>query len=323
MHPAPTWRLLGLLAVALLLAGLAPVLLERERTVRGPPGPSRAAERRRRAAGADCDPGRVPDRGGAARVDDPPARVGHRQRNRRGSLRAAGRPRALQRDQRMGQDRDPARGGGAAVRRRAAARVRAAGARRRPPGRGGASADRARGRAGDARPPEVPVPAGPAAVRAAGVLHVGRAGAVRPARRGAARLRGDGRDRDGGRPRARPALALDQLRGADARLHAVARGPVRLDAAIRAVDLAAERRHGPRRPGLPEGVPRGVLEGGEPRHVRRGGLGRGWRQHRRRARGRERPHARPLHPERHGHDPRDEHHRRDRRRVRGAARRPI
>jgi protein-glutamine gamma-glutamyltransferase len=33
MHPAPTWRLLGLLAVALLLAGLAPVLLERERTV--------------------------------------------------------------------------------------------------------------------------------------------------------------------------------------------------------------------------------------------------------------------------------------------------
>ena len=120
----------------------------------GPPGPSRAAERRRRAAGADCDPGRVPDRGGAARVDDPPARVGHRQRNRRGSLRAAGHPRALQRDQRMGQDRDPARGGGAAVRRRAAARVRAAGARRRPPGRGGASADRARGRAGDARPPE-------------------------------------------------------------------------------------------------------------------------------------------------------------------------
>ena len=33
MHPAPTWRLLGLLAVALVLAGLAPVLLERERTV--------------------------------------------------------------------------------------------------------------------------------------------------------------------------------------------------------------------------------------------------------------------------------------------------
>ena len=39
MHPAPTWRLLGLLAVAVLLAGLAPVLLERERTV----APSRAA----------------------------------------------------------------------------------------------------------------------------------------------------------------------------------------------------------------------------------------------------------------------------------------
>jgi len=33
MQPAPTWRLVGLLAVALILAGLAPALLERERTV--------------------------------------------------------------------------------------------------------------------------------------------------------------------------------------------------------------------------------------------------------------------------------------------------
>jgi protein-glutamine gamma-glutamyltransferase len=33
MDPAPTWRLLGLLALAVALAGLAPVLLERERTV--------------------------------------------------------------------------------------------------------------------------------------------------------------------------------------------------------------------------------------------------------------------------------------------------
>ncbi|HTP20881.1 MAG TPA: transglutaminase domain-containing protein [Solirubrobacteraceae bacterium] len=33
MTPAPTWRLLGLLAVALVLAAVAPVLLERERTV--------------------------------------------------------------------------------------------------------------------------------------------------------------------------------------------------------------------------------------------------------------------------------------------------
>ena len=33
MTPAPTWRLLGLLAVAVALAGLAPVLLERERSV--------------------------------------------------------------------------------------------------------------------------------------------------------------------------------------------------------------------------------------------------------------------------------------------------
>jgi protein-glutamine gamma-glutamyltransferase len=33
MTPAPTWRLIGLLAVAVALAGLAPVLLERERTV--------------------------------------------------------------------------------------------------------------------------------------------------------------------------------------------------------------------------------------------------------------------------------------------------
>ncbi len=33
MQPAPTWRLLGLLAVALALAGVAPVLIERERAV--------------------------------------------------------------------------------------------------------------------------------------------------------------------------------------------------------------------------------------------------------------------------------------------------
>ena len=33
MQPAPTWRLLGLVAVAVALAGLAPVLLERERSV--------------------------------------------------------------------------------------------------------------------------------------------------------------------------------------------------------------------------------------------------------------------------------------------------
>ena len=33
MQPAPTWRLLGLLGVALALAGIAPVLLERERAV--------------------------------------------------------------------------------------------------------------------------------------------------------------------------------------------------------------------------------------------------------------------------------------------------
>ena len=33
MNPAPTWRLLGLLAVAVALAGVGPVLLERERAV--------------------------------------------------------------------------------------------------------------------------------------------------------------------------------------------------------------------------------------------------------------------------------------------------
>jgi transglutaminase-like putative cysteine protease len=33
MSPAPTWRLIGLLAVAVALAGIAPVLIERERTV--------------------------------------------------------------------------------------------------------------------------------------------------------------------------------------------------------------------------------------------------------------------------------------------------
>ncbi len=38
MNPAPTWRLLGLLAVAVALAGIAPALLERERTVAGAQG---------------------------------------------------------------------------------------------------------------------------------------------------------------------------------------------------------------------------------------------------------------------------------------------
>ena len=48
MNPAPTWRLLGLLAVAVALAGLAPVLFERERTVAAAQRPSRAAHSRRR-----------------------------------------------------------------------------------------------------------------------------------------------------------------------------------------------------------------------------------------------------------------------------------
>ncbi len=42
MQPAPTWRLVGLLAVALVLAGLAPVLLERERTVAAAQGRAEA-----------------------------------------------------------------------------------------------------------------------------------------------------------------------------------------------------------------------------------------------------------------------------------------
>jgi len=42
LHPAPTGRLLGLLAVALVLAGLAPVLLERERAVAAAQGRAEA-----------------------------------------------------------------------------------------------------------------------------------------------------------------------------------------------------------------------------------------------------------------------------------------
>ena len=43
MKPAPTWRLLGLLALAVALAGLGPLLLERERTVAAQEGRSESA----------------------------------------------------------------------------------------------------------------------------------------------------------------------------------------------------------------------------------------------------------------------------------------
>ena len=68
MTPAPTWRLIGLLAVAVALAGLAPVLLERERTVAAAQGRAETLTARRRPVGADRDPGRVSDRRGPARV---------------------------------------------------------------------------------------------------------------------------------------------------------------------------------------------------------------------------------------------------------------
>ena len=75
-------------------------------------------------------------------------------------------------------------------------------------------------------------------------------------------------------PGAGPALAVDQLRGADPRLHPGPRGAVRLDAALRAADLAADRQRRARGEGLAQGVDRGVLEGREPRHVRRRRMGR-------------------------------------------------
>ena len=104
-----------------------------------------------------------------------------------------------------------------------------------------------------------------------------------PPRRGAARVRGDRRDRAGRRSRADPALAVDRLRGADARLHARARGALRLDAALRAADVAADRQHRARGAGFPQSLERRVLEDREPRHVRRLRLGRGTVGRRRRA----------------------------------------
>ena len=89
------------------------------------------------------------------------------------------------------------------------------------------------------------------------------------------RARSTGAIGDGRRPRARPALAVDRLRGAHARVHARARGPVRLDAALRAADLAADRQHRARSAGVAERVHRGVLEDREPRHFDGVGLGRG------------------------------------------------
>ena len=196
MHPAPTWRLLGLLAVALVLAGLAPVLLERERTVA-------ALQGRAEPLSVVGGPLALIAILAAFPIAGVPLEW---TTHLRVSVTANG----------IGEGLSALPGIlvpynginewvrtvillGAAVLLFDAALLLAFA----PPALGDVR------RAGAALPlialvvvpatlvhPELPVPAGPAAVRAAGVLHVGRAGAVRPARRGAARLRGDGRDRD-------------------------------------------------------------------------------------------------------------------------------
>ena len=277
-----------------------------------------------RAARVHRNSRRVPDQRGAPRLDDSPARGRHRERNRPGAVGAARHPGSVQRDQRLGPDGDPAGCRGAAARCRDAAGVRAARARRHPPSRRRAAVDRARGRAGDARPPEPSLPARAAAVRADRALHVGRARAVRPPRRGAARVRGDRRRRDGDRAGAQAEQPVDRLRGADPRLHARARRAVRLDPAVRAADLAAHRQHRARGEVRSDSVERRVLEDREPRLVRWRGVGRG-RRHRgpgsaeQRAARRKRGDDQALHAEPDRDDPRDEDHADHRRRVRVGA----
>ena len=127
MNPAPTWRLLGLLGLAVALAGVGPVLLERERAVAAQHGRAESVS----AVGAPLAVlaflaifpisgvplGWITHLRVAVTADG----IGQ------GLSTLPGDPRSLQRDQPVGADGDPAGRGGAAARRRAAAGLRAAG----------------------------------------------------------------------------------------------------------------------------------------------------------------------------------------------------
>ena len=129
-------------------------------------------------------------------------------------------------------------------------------------------------------------------------------------------------------PALKQSTSMDRLRGADPRLHARARRAVRLDPAVRAADLAAHRQHRARGEVRSDSVERRVLEDREPRLVRWRGVGRG-RRHRgpgsaeQRAARRKRGDDQALHAEPDRDDPRDEDHADHRRGVRVGASAPV
>ncbi len=261
LDPRPTSRMLGLLALATATAGgLEVAVTPRPRC----PGPGGDPRRARRPGGAGA--GRHSRHADRARA---PAR--DLDRGLRWARRAAARPRALQRRRPVGAGGGDAGRGGAADGRRIGARLRAPIAGRRPPRRGGDAAHRARGRTHNADPTPGAVSAGPAAARPGGGAGVGRA--APPARRagGGDRPRA-GRSRcDGDRAGARSPPAAAQLRGSGRCVRAHQHRHVRLVPALRPARLAAHRARGDDG----EGRTSGLLEGTEPRYVRRRRLGPG------------------------------------------------
>ena len=157
-------------------------------------------------------------------------------------------------------------------RRRAGVRRRGRGLGRWAPRCRRAAAHRAGRRALDAHQARAALRPGPAAVRPAGGVHVGRAGPRRGDRLGDRHhraRRGGGRDR---RAAHRPALALGGLPRLDRHGRARPRRHVQLEPDLRPAALAADRPRGVR--GHREPGRSRLLEGRGPRHVRRLQLGR-------------------------------------------------
>jgi hypothetical protein len=141
---------------------------------------------------------------------------------------------------------------------------------RRPPRGGRAAPARAGRRALHAHSSGAALHAGPAPVRAAGGLHVGRARAQRGCRLGDRRRRAGRRDRSDRRATDRSAVALGRLPRLGGHSGPRPRRQLQLESDLRPVALAADRPRGVQRR---SGHRRRLLEGRGPGHLQRLQLG--------------------------------------------------